>query len=132
MNNIEEKQIIKLLQEYAFLLNSAHIDLIPTFYTEDGLFMPDGLKNLTRLDITKRTSGNFLKKINFKIEYTAKSIVVQDSYAFVLAAAKTSTKNALTGDINEKTSRDFFVLRKESDNWKIYRYMFNNVLNVAS
>jgi ketosteroid isomerase-like protein len=131
MNNYE-KEITKLLSDYALSLNSAQVDLIPAFYAEDGLFMPDGIKKISKSDLLEKSTGNFLKQTDFKIEYTTEDIVMKDSYAFVLAAAKTSTKNLVTGDVSKKTSRDFFVLRKEGDEWKIYRYIFNNVLRIAS
>lgn len=132
METNKEKQIIKLLNQYAFALSAGASELIPAFYAEDGLFMPNNLKSFSRADIIIKSSGHFLKTSDFKIEYTAKNIVVEDNYAFVSASAKTSTKDSLTGKITSNTTRDFFVLRKTDDGWKIYRYMFNDELRTAS
>jgi ketosteroid isomerase-like protein len=131
MSNNEEKEIIKVLQEYASSLNAIQIDLIPEFYAEDSIFMPDGLKTLTKSAITEIAASGFLKRTGFKIIYTIEHIAVNGEHAFVQATAKTSTKNVLTGDISEKTSRDFFVFCKEGTKWKIYRYIFNHVENIA-
>lgn len=131
METNKEKQIIKLLDEYSFVLSSGASELISAFYAEDGLFMPNSLKSFSKADIIRTTSGPFLKESNFKIEYTAKNIVVEDNYAFVSAIAKTSTRNSLTGKNISNTTRDFFVLRKTNDEWKIYRYMFNDGLKTA-
>lgn len=131
MGNNEEMEIIRVLQEYASSLNAIQSDLIPEFYAEDGVFMPDGLKMLTKSAIKKKATGNFLRKTGFNIEYTTESIVVNGGYAFVEAIAKVSTLDILTRAKNEKTSRDFFVFCKEGTKWKIYRYIFNRKENIV-
>lgn len=125
MGNIAEKEILNILNEYAFSLNSAQYNSIAAFYTEDGQFMPEGFKTISRGDFLKNRSGNFLKSTDFKIDYTIENTFVNNNYAFVSAVASTSTRDFSTGEISVKTSRDFFVLRRDDDNWKIYRYMFN-------
>ena len=131
METNKEKQIIRLLDEYAAALRSGASELIPAFYAEDGLFMPNSLKSFSKADIIRTTSGHFLKTSDFKIEFTAKNIVVEDNYAFVSAIAETSTRDSLTGNVTSNTTRDFFVLRKTDEDWKIYRYMFNDELRTA-
>jgi len=127
MGNTAEKEIIGVLDEYALSLNSARYDSIAEFYTEDGILMPQGYKTFSKADFLKNRSGDFLERTDFRIEYTIEDTVLDENYAFVTAIAKTSSKNFSTGDISKKTSRDFFVLRKGDENWKIYRYMFNTL-----
>jgi len=131
METNKENQIIKLLDEYASALSAGAIELIPGFYAEDGLFMPNSLKNFSKSDFLIKSSGIFLKTTAFKIKYAVKSIVMDDNYAFVSAIAETSTRDSLTGNVTPNTTRDFFVLRKTDDDWKIYRYMFNDELRTA-
>lgn len=126
MGNNAEKEIAGVLHEYAFSLNSAQCDSIAEFYTEDGQLMPEGHKTFSKADFLKNRSGNFLKRTDFKIEYTVEETIVDGNYAFVTAVARTSTINS-TGNILNKTSRDFFVLRKSDENWKVYRYIFNKI-----
>lgn len=123
---MENKQAEELVGEYAAALNAAKIDMIPSFYTADAVFMPDNSRKLTKADLLK-SSQTFLKKSHFKITYSILDIAVTGEYAFVQATAQTNTVNPGTNQGVTKTSQDFFVLRQEQQEWKIFRYMFNNV-----
>lgn len=126
MKNQVENQIAELLEGYALAINGAQTKSIAAFYAEEGLFMPEGFKTLTKLDLSREKSSNFLRKTDFKIEYTIEKIEVEDNFAFVSATAKTSKKESVTNDAVIKQTRDLFVLRKEESSWKIFRYVFNN------
>ncbi|RYY23623.1 MAG: hypothetical protein EOP41_06335 [Sphingobacteriaceae bacterium] len=41
----EQQAAEQLLSGYAEVLNAANTALIPSFYTQDGAFMPDGFKH---------------------------------------------------------------------------------------
>ena len=126
MNTQEEKQaILNLLTKFDNALNSGDSVSIPYFYTEDGLFMPQGMRAFSRTDLKKRNDESFFNKVRFQIDFTIKDIVVDGRYAFVQAAAKTNTKDLTTGKQSAKTSRDLFILRKDQEEWKIYLYMFS-------
>ena len=129
MNIQEEKQTVeRFITAYAEALNTANTHLIPSFYyAKDSLFMPNKMKTLSGHDLRTATTGSFFKKVSFHIDYSVKDIAVDDRFAFVQALAIATTKDLLTGEQSAKTSRDFFVLRKDEEEWKIYRYMFNNV-----
>jgi uncharacterized protein (TIGR02246 family) len=128
MSDIEEKTKIKqLISDYAAALNSANIELIPSFYAEDGLFMPDGLRTFTTDDLSNKLRGTYLKRSQFSISYDISDVVVNGDFAFIQAQASTLSVNPTTGKTTTKSSRDLFVLTQEENNWKIYRYIFNNV-----
>jgi len=128
MNTQEEKQTVeRFITAYAEVLNTANRDLIPTFYAKDSLFMPNKMKTLSGHDLRTTTTGGFFKKVSFHIDYSVNDIAVDDRFAFVQALAIATTTDLLTREQSAKTSRDFFVLRKDDGEWKIYRYMFNNV-----
>jgi len=123
MENIKAE---KLVGEYAAALNVANVDLILAFYTADAVFMPENTHKLTKAGLLKN-GQTFLNKNRFHISYSIQDITVKDEYAFVQAQARTNTINPETNQVVSKTSQDFFVLRKEQQEWKIFRYMFNNV-----
>jgi len=128
MKTPEQTEAIQnTLVDYAKALNTADIAAIPAFYTNDGKFMPEGHKTITNAALLKKAAGNHLVKSAFHIEYIIEDIIVEDEYAFVLANAKTLQKEGVNGTIIGKTSRDFFILRKVEETWKICRYIFNNV-----
>ena len=68
-----------------------------------------------------------MKEKDFNIEFSEIIVKIDDNYAFVQAVARTSENDGEKSSTLEKTSRDFFVFRKEEADWKIFRYIFNNV-----
>ncbi|TXK36948.1 nuclear transport factor 2 family protein [Pontibacter qinzhouensis] len=122
----EQAAVEKLLSQYAQALNTADAPSIPSFYTEDGQFMPHGFRVLSTGELVKR-SNNYFKKVRFQIDYYVQNTIVDGGYAFVQATAKTITTDFATNREAQQTSRDFFVLRKEQEEWKIFRYTFNNL-----
>ena len=127
MNAQDEKAAAEsLLTDYANALNSADAASIPAFYTQDGRFLPDGFKALTTADLAKK-SKSYLEKGQFHIRYNVQDIAMDGQFAFVEATAQTRSTDAATGVESSQVSRDFFVLRREQGDWKIFRYIFNSV-----
>lgn len=125
MNTQPDKTAVEnLLTAYAKAINSANTGLIPSFYTEDGRLMPEDSKDLTKEDLVKR-SQKFFKQVRFQMNYAAPDTIIDGDYAFVQTTAKTTTTSLETSKVEDRTSRDFFVLRKEKEDWKIFRYVFN-------
>lgn len=127
MNTQNERATVeKMLTAYADALNYANTALIPSFYAEDGLIMPDGFRELTIHNLVER-SKSFFDKVRFQIDYALPETVIDGEYAFVKTIAKTTTVNLESNQEIKQTSRDFFVFRKEKEDWKIYRYIFNKM-----
>lgn len=116
----------QLLLQYAEALNAANATLLPALYTADGVFMPNGLTPLPASALLGK-GQSFFAKSRFHISYKVTSVAVDGEYAFVQATARTATTDRATGQEVARTSRDFFVLRQEGEDWKIYRYLFNSV-----
>lgn len=128
MKDVEQtKPIQKLIDSYALALNSADVKSIPAFFTEDGTFMPQDHKTLTRSDLLRIGSNNHLMKSGFHIKYDIENILLEDQLAFVTAKAITSQKDKSSNAHIRKSSRDFFVLKPANDQWKILVYIFNDV-----
>ena len=117
-----------LLAQYADALNSANLALLPALYATDGLFMPDSGAPLPASTLPGKGTS-FFAKSRFHISYAVEDVTVSGAYAFVQATARTATTDLATGREVARTSLDFFVLRQENQEWKIYRYVFNSVFN---
>ncbi|SFM83991.1 Ketosteroid isomerase homolog [Chitinophaga sp. YR627] len=127
MQSQQENQAIeKLLSDFAATLNAATIQHISSFFTEDAVFMPDGFKILKAADL-KRTGNGYLQRSHFQIGFTIKEVEIGLPYAFVRATAAAALLDPDTQQLITQQSRDFFVLRKDNEDWKIFRYMFNRV-----
>jgi len=122
----QPKESIQLrLTEFAEALNSGSRESIAGFYTQDSLFMPDGNVTMPKDTLLNSSSQDYFKRLKFHIEYTVKNITVDEKFAFAHAAAQTTTTDLVNGQESSTSTRDFFVFRKESDQWMIYRYIFN-------
>jgi ketosteroid isomerase-like protein len=116
----------QLLTQYAEAINSTNLSLLPALYTTDGVFMPDGMAPLPASLLPSR-GKRFFDNTLFHITYAVEEVTVDGKYAFVQATASIATTNLTTGQEASRTSRDFFVLHQEAQDWKIYRYLFNSV-----
>ncbi|MGS2739280.1 YybH family protein [Sinomicrobium sp. M5D2P17] len=122
----EKDVIMNVVRDYATVLNTARIEAIPGFYTDDAIFMANGSRGITKNDLQKNTGGKFFSHNRFRIEYKPEEIIVYELFAFVTATARTSTDNIPLGITLNNTTRDFFVFKKIAEDWKIFRYMFNS------
>lgn len=126
MNTQTDRTAVEaLLADYAAALNAANTAIIHSFYTEDGLLLPQGQQDLNKAELVTR-SESFFRQQRFRIDYSLPETLINGDYAFVQTIAKTSSEGQKNGQVEEKTSRDFFVLKKENEAWKIFRYIFNN------
>lgn len=122
MSTQEERPAIELvIGEFTKTLNDGNFNHIRSLYTKDGIFMPNGYKSIQSRKLANRPSTSIIST-EFKIDIQIGQVEVDGKYAFVTATAE------VREGANEvaKTSRDFFTLRKDADQWKIYRYIFNN------
>jgi ketosteroid isomerase-like protein len=124
----KEKQAIStFLNNFAQVLNNAETKAIPDFFDRDAIFIPDGMKKIIAGNQLGKTDNGYLKRSDFKINYTIKDITIENQFAFVEAFADTTENRIADLKPVQKRSIDFFVLKNEGENWKIYRYIFNNV-----
>lgn len=126
----EKETISNVLGRYAHVLNAAEAALIPEFYSEDGLFIPDSMDVVYKHSDLKALGDVYLKESGFQIEYAIQSIIIDESYAFVEALATTSGIGPSKSHSFNKSSIDLFILKRVNGDWKIYRYIFNNVREV--
>ena len=126
MSTTTKKQTAEqLLFGYADVLNKANIESISSFYSFDGMFMPDGFKNLSKKDL-EAAGRNFFNSHTFNIKYDIQTVTISNDFAFIEASAQTTTVPH-GGEAVIRNSKDFFVLRRDSADWKIYRYIYNKM-----
>ncbi|MBC6605374.1 DUF4440 domain-containing protein [Hymenobacter sp. BT188] len=115
----------QLLAQYAQALNSADTTALSSFYTPDGVCMPNGVQTIPASALSARGAA-FFAKAGFDIDFAVESVAVDGSYAFVQATAHTRTTKG-NAHPQVRRSRDFFVLRQQEQGWKIFCYIFNSV-----
>ncbi len=122
MSTQEEKPAVeRVIKEFTDTLNQGRFHQIEALYTEDGVFMPNGSKSIKSEKLVGTASKSVIGDM-FRIVIHIEQVTVDGNYAFV-----TATAEVVDGENNtSKKSRDVFTLRKNGEQWKIYRYMFNN------
>ncbi len=123
----EEQQLTRFLDSFASALNTADAASIPSFFSKEGKFMPDGVKTISRPAKLTKSAENNLSKIGFQIQFTIEEIQIDGHFAFITAKANTSQLEAGSELPVTRTTRDLFIFKKNNADWKIYRYMFNRV-----
>ncbi|SKC53989.1 YybH family protein [Ohtaekwangia koreensis] len=127
MSTQDETQAINtLIDEYGKALNTADSQSIIDLYSDEGLFFPNHYRTINKHHLISK-SGTFLKNNHFSIVFEIKDVVANGEFAFVQSTSTTTVRNLEEEKGVTKTSRDLFVLRKEQNLWKIYRYIFNDM-----
>lgn len=122
----ETKTIRDFINAFGEALSMSDHKQISTFYAADGLFFPNNFPTISR-DQLNKAKGAFLKNRKFKVNFNVSEVVLKENLAFVQAIAKATTTQ-LGDDVSiTVVSRDLFVLSKADNEWKIFRYMFNDL-----
>lgn len=126
MSNIQQQEVQTFIANYAEVLNSGNSELILHFFAERGLFMPDGYPTFTAGEKFMKSSTSFFRKNTILINYEINDISIEGDFALVNSNASTTSTDLTSNKKTTRNSRDFFVLQRESGEWKILRYIFNN------
>lgn len=121
----DKTAVADFISSYAAALNTNVPSPMYVFFTADGIFAPDGYKKLSAHDLRK-VRGRSRQTTRFHIDYKIETIAIGNGYAFVDAVAIVQTVNIETAAVVNHISNDFFILQKVDQQWKIYRYIFNN------
>lgn len=121
----ELEAIEVLLANYSRGLNAGSADLVAGLYADKGAFMPEASATIVGRQNIHRSAECFFKNYTFQISFSVKNVRFAEGFAFVQGVSDTSCEDRL-GMVSSGKNRDFFVLEKQSGNWKIVTYMFNN------
>jgi ketosteroid isomerase-like protein len=117
------------VRDYFKHLYDANTDAIIGLYTDDAVLMPADLPTTNGKDGLATAYNQTFNAMNFvsaTTDYDEVSV-----YGDIAIVRTTSDVNLFL--INEKQEikskmREFFILNKENEDWKISRYMFNREL----
>ena len=119
---IEKTTVERLIYAYAEAVNEGNRQAISAFYTQDGLLIPDGFKPVYQ----GKSTGKYFTNTSVQMGFTVNDVVVEGTYAFVEARAKTILTDLGSNRALNKNTRDLFILKNTQGDWKIYRYIFNS------
>ena len=126
-NNNMKEAIKKTLFTYREALNESSTEKALSLYTQNGVFMPSGAPTSIGQEQVKAAYDFVFSQIQLNIEFYIDEIEIVGDYAFARTTSKGTTLTHATGETVPEENRELFILKKEGDNWKIDRYMFNKM-----
>jgi len=125
MENQDKAAVEKTLNKYFNSLNESDVKTAVGSYTTDGVFMAAGAP--TAIGTAQLTTAYeyLFEAIQLNVEVTIDEVIIKDDISFVRTHSIGSTNIHATGQKIPAENREFFLLRKEQEDWKIARYLFN-------
>lgn len=125
MHNDDKASIEKTLENYFDSLRKSDVKACVGLYTSDGVFVPAGDQTSTGREQLVIAYENIFKAIQLNVSKKVLEVIIKDDFSFVRTQSSGTVLVHATGASIPAENREFFVLRKEQDDWKIARYMFN-------
>ncbi len=128
VNTIEEKNAIEAtLKNYEAVLNASDVDGVLALYAEDGVFMPTEAPTAAGKEQVRAAYEHVFGIIKLDIAFSVDEIVQSGDFAFARTVSRGEVTVLAEGITLPEENRELFVLKKEGDDWKIARYMFNKM-----
>lgn len=122
----QNRQAIEItLTTYFGSLNASDVQTAVGTYSTDGVFMPAAFPTATGKEQLTMAYENVFRAIQLKVTVKIEEVIIRDDIAFARTLSNGTTLIHATGETRPEENREFFLLRKESNEWKIARYMFN-------
>ena len=123
--SIPTDQIRALLATYERSLNTSDAALAASCYTSDGIFMPTTLPTAAG-DQMKAAYGHVFGAIRLNVTFSVDELVVtSEDSAYALTRSTGEQTILATGAKSAEANREIFIVRRDTNGWKIARYMFN-------
>jgi len=116
----------RILNDYTKALLDGEAASLASLYSDDGEFMPDGFPTIRGAQQIQKSAERFFQTRTLKAEFFVKDLVVERDFAFVQSSATMITENS-QGQLIPVKTRDFFVVQRQAEDWKIFRYIFNKI-----
>jgi uncharacterized protein (TIGR02246 family) len=125
MTSTDQNSIEATLRAYFAALNASDAEAAVAKYASDGVFMPTGGPTATGTSELLASYRFIFTQIRLDVEFEFHEIVVDGELAYAVTSSQGQQTVLATDTTGPEANRELFVLRRESDGWKIARYMFN-------
>ncbi|WP_316828137.1 YybH family protein [Pedobacter miscanthi] len=122
----EKSAIEKLIFSFSDAFNAADIPNTVASFTSDGINMANNAPVAQGADQLVKTFGFLFNMAKINIEYVIDEVILNDGNAVVRTNSKVTTSVIASGEKIFLENKELFVLRKETGEWKISHYIFNN------
>ncbi len=118
------RSVIKL---YEKALNGSDVNEVIKLYAQEGVFMPSGKPTSVGHSQVTKAYQHVFKALDLDVTFHFDEIVRNGDLAFVRTTSDGKIKLLEKNSTISNQSRELFVMKRINENWKIYRYMFNEV-----
>ncbi|VAW74653.1 hypothetical protein MNBD_GAMMA12-3530 [hydrothermal vent metagenome] len=126
--NIQCKaEVQHLIGSYQKALNSSNTGKVVSLYTKNGVFMPSNKPTSIGVNQVKTAYQYVFKTLNLNVKFHIDEIECYGRIAFVRTRSDGNIKLIEKNITIKNNSRELFILKRIVDQWKIYRYMFNEI-----
>lgn len=125
--------IRETIGNYGRFLSEQNTSEILSLYSNEAEIIPDGLPSITTIKNIKKFYETTFSSIKIAGDLIITSVDVDTSneLAIVRCEEKASVTDLATDNVLKSYFRELFVLKKEKDIWKIYKYMFSQNISQA-
>lgn len=120
----DPQEIEGVLGTYAQSLCTDDADLAASLYTEDGIFVGQGLPITKGGDDLLGIYQQLLQAVKLDIEFHIDDVSFEGDLAYAVTHSNGEQMVLATGDTSPESNRELFVFRRRDGEWKIARYMF--------
>ncbi len=128
MNTEEDRNAIEAtITNYWAALNASDVEGVLALYTEDGVFIATEGPTVVGKRLIRAAYEQIFDTIKPDIAFTMDEIVQIGNFAFARTFSMGEV-TVLVGDLTlPEKHREYFVLEKTGDEWKIAQFLFNKM-----
>jgi len=116
-----------LLNTYQQALNDSATSKVVPLYTDDGIFMPSKKPTAVGEEQVRVAYQHVFKALDLNVEFHIDEIEHYGDIAFVRTTSDGEITLLEKNITIKNNSRELFILKRIDGNWKIYRYIFNEM-----
>lgn len=122
----EQRAIQQLLDAYGAALNASDAAKVVPLFAQNGVFLAPSNPTATGQTQIRGAFDGLFGAVTLKLQFTPAQItVVNDKYAYATSTSSGTLTVKANGQSAPNAYRELWVFVKESGQWKIARYLFN-------
>jgi uncharacterized protein (TIGR02246 family) len=117
---------IETLNEIVKSDNAGNLEKIATLFTDDAILIPAGRKNATGKNAVREVYRNTFANSDLQLAMTAAEVMESGDFAIIRGNVTGTATPKNSGGPITVNDKFLMILKKESDGWKVHRWMFSS------
>lgn len=112
---------------YSDALKASSSDAVTSAFTSDGVVMGPGAPTAAGSTQLKTTYESIFGAVGLNLNFKIDEIIVGNNYGFVRSTSAGTAIVKTNGASAAEENRELFVVKKNNNDWKIARYIYNKM-----